>query len=77
MLNYAPGGRADCGQALCGQGWSVAWEAGRLAEDSQIYGLIAAVRESVIRTGISRQSSGKKPCNDFQPERMSGLCAAG
>jgi len=77
MLNYAPDGMAAGGSAFGAQTWSMAWEVGYLPDESLICSMLAASRAAVIRIGTPKKRPDERTQAAFQPERVSGFCAAG
>jgi hypothetical protein len=77
MLNYAPDGMVAGGSALGGQEWSVPWEVGHLPDESLLYRIIAASRGAAVRPSTPNESFERRTQPAFQPERVSGFCAAG
>jgi hypothetical protein len=76
MLNYAPDGMAGGFAPWCLQG-CVAWEAGYSFDGKPLDSLISASRQILIRTYCPKHGSIRQARASFQPERMSGFCAAG
>jgi hypothetical protein len=64
MMNYAPDGMA-AGGALRAAAWALAWCPDAVAVDSLPFSVGVAPERPAVRTAV------------FQPERMSGFCAAG
>jgi hypothetical protein len=77
MLNYAPDGMAAGSSAFGGPEWSIPWEVGHLPDESLLHSMLAASRAAVIRIDAPMMRSDRRTQAAFQPERVSGFCAAG
>jgi hypothetical protein len=77
MLHFDPDGMAVAGSTLCGHRWAITWRGEALADDRLLLSVIAASKDAMPRQAGAMPGKVRPSQATFQPERMSGFCAAG
>ena len=76
MLDYAPEDLADRSSLPCGDAWVASWDSKGVSDNDVLLKLIAATRATAISTTGLTAEDRRVLQTSFQPERMSGYCAA-
>ena len=77
MLNYDLDDVADRRSAPCDPQWASSWEGDTLPGSTSLLSFLFAAKDTARPTGASQPKAGRRAPTTFQPEFMSGFCAAG